>query len=126
MYPLAESYSKLEKPSLGNELLKIKYEIIDIYNLIDHEEDQSLFIKSLSGKFHDYSLEPPKIKIKSLPEIGTDHYFIKNIIDSPVSSTPRLPSNQLTYPRNEVLLKEEDEMEKLKKLIKSKRFVIVY
>ncbi len=123
-YPWTESYSKLEKALLDKELLKIKYEILGIYNLLDHEQDQSLFIKSLSGKIHDYNFESPQIRINFLPEIETDQYLKDYISDIPLSSTTKLPSSMLIYPRNEAVVKEEDEMEKLKKLIKSKKFDI--
>jgi hypothetical protein len=123
-YPWGDSFSKLKKASIDKEFLKIKYEILEIYDLLDHEQDQSLFIRSLGAKIHDYNIDPPKITIKVFPEIRTGYSLKKYISGIPVSDRAKLPSSELKYPRNEGMIKEEDEMEKLKKIIKSKRFDI--
>ncbi len=106
------------------ELLKIKSELIKILELLDNEDDQTLFLKSLNTEVSHQPLEPPKIKIKQLPEIKMDLDQPKIFNQIPLSKKQSLPYEDTIFYRNEVAIKEEDEIEKLKNLIISKKFDI--
>lgn len=121
-YPWGDS--NIDRDHLDNELKKIKSEIINIFKLLDHEKDRSFFVKSLNLKLADDLLAPQKITIKQLPDIKLDYKKINLINKYPVTSTPLIPFNGNIYSRDEVAIKEEDEVDKLKRIIESSRFDI--
>lgn len=98
------------KKEINNELQKIKYEIIDIFNLLDHKQDKNLFLEFLKDTLFDVSPNHNKITIKPFKDLPPN----QNI---PISDMPIVPNKKNGYPYDKIVIKEEDGTEKLRRLI---------
>lgn len=118
-------YERRRESHFNNELKGIKREIIQIVDALSHEQDQNIFLESLNLNLSGINLVPPKITFGTIPEIKSDYYFPKlQDYYFPLSHKPLVPSESIIYPRNDAIVNTETESEILKRIIKSKNFII--
>lgn len=122
-----------EITAICDETRAIKKHIIDIFKMLDHEEDKKLFTDFIGTRLSRIEHRPPKL-IFDFNRLTNTAVFLPNVpIDdssdgstslSSSTSLPILPWVSVIYTVDKNTIKEEDQNEKIKKILEAGTFEI--